>query len=155
MFPRMSQEPSTQKSQICPTCGTRLSETATRCLVCGTELTAKAATNNRAGITNRICFIICDLILVARSKPAFHPASLRESSDVDVLPSHHIVSVRIYVPLHRLPHGRIRPIPSLIFADTPLLSEWSQAHDSRLEPGIFPAATRNGLMATGPDKRDR
>jgi LysM repeat protein/ribosomal protein L40E len=43
----MLQDPSTQKSQICPTCGTRLSESATRCLVCGTELTAKATTKSK------------------------------------------------------------------------------------------------------------
>ena len=44
----MSQEPTSQKSQICPTCGTRVSETATRCLVCGTQLTAKAATKAKS-----------------------------------------------------------------------------------------------------------
>src|SRR6266508_4769611 len=43
----MLQEPSSQKSQICPTCGTRLSESATRCLVCGTELSTKAATKSK------------------------------------------------------------------------------------------------------------
>lgn len=34
----MSPEPSSPKTKVCPTCGTRLSENATRCLVCGTEL---------------------------------------------------------------------------------------------------------------------
>jgi LysM repeat protein len=43
----MLQEPTSQKSQICPTCGTRLSENATRCLVCGTELNAKATTKSK------------------------------------------------------------------------------------------------------------
>jgi LysM repeat protein/ribosomal protein L40E len=44
----MSPESSSQKTKICPTCGTRLSESATRCLVCGTELSTKAATPKRA-----------------------------------------------------------------------------------------------------------
>src|SRR5688572_25428186 len=43
----MLQESTSQKSQICPTCGTRLSENATRCLVCGTELTTKAAAKSK------------------------------------------------------------------------------------------------------------
>jgi LysM repeat protein len=38
----MSPETSSQKTQACPTCGTRLSETATRCPVCGTDLSGKA-----------------------------------------------------------------------------------------------------------------
>ncbi|MBV6451716.1 MAG: hypothetical protein MHPDNHAH_02463 [Anaerolineales bacterium] len=47
----MLQEPSSQKSQICPTCGTRLSENATRCLVCGTELKSKATTKAKKADT--------------------------------------------------------------------------------------------------------
>lgn len=39
----MSPETDQKKTKICPTCGTRLSDNATRCLVCGTELTTKAA----------------------------------------------------------------------------------------------------------------
>jgi LysM repeat protein/ribosomal protein L40E len=38
----MSPETDNKKTKICPTCGTRLSDNATRCLVCGTELIAKA-----------------------------------------------------------------------------------------------------------------
>ena len=34
----MSLETPSKKTQICPTCGTRLSDKAVRCLVCGTEL---------------------------------------------------------------------------------------------------------------------
>ncbi len=37
---RMSPETSTPNTKICPTCGTRLADNATRCQVCGTELTA-------------------------------------------------------------------------------------------------------------------
>lgn len=37
----MTLEPTSSKTKVCPTCGTRLSENATRCLVCGTEFTAK------------------------------------------------------------------------------------------------------------------
>src|SRR5512140_3729600 len=37
----MSPEPTSQKTQVCPTCGTRLSETAVRCPVCGTDLRPK------------------------------------------------------------------------------------------------------------------
>lgn len=37
----MSPETPSQKTQVCPTCGTRLSETALRCPVCGTDLSGK------------------------------------------------------------------------------------------------------------------
>ena len=40
----MTQEPiSSNKTKVCPTCGTRLSENAMRCLVCGTEFNAQPA----------------------------------------------------------------------------------------------------------------
>ena len=38
----MSPETPTQTTKICPTCGTRISESATRCLVCGTEFSSTA-----------------------------------------------------------------------------------------------------------------
>ena len=38
----MSPEKNTSKTKLCPVCGTRLSDSATRCLVCGTELDLKA-----------------------------------------------------------------------------------------------------------------
>ena len=44
---RMSMDSSTKQTKVCPTCGTRLAENATRCLVCGTQLTATAATAPR------------------------------------------------------------------------------------------------------------
>ena len=48
----MSPENSKQNTQVCPTCGTRLSQSATRCLVCGTELSAKAVVEKKA--TNKV-----------------------------------------------------------------------------------------------------
>ncbi len=39
----MSPDTPSQKTKVCPTCGTRLSENATRCLVCGTELGIRPA----------------------------------------------------------------------------------------------------------------
>ncbi len=44
----MTSEIPSQKTQVCPTCGTRLSESATRCLVCGAELTGKAVEEQKA-----------------------------------------------------------------------------------------------------------
>lgn len=40
----MTSEKPSKPTQICPTCGTRVSEEATRCLVCGTDLTASEGT---------------------------------------------------------------------------------------------------------------
>ncbi len=37
----MSIETNSNKTKVCPTCGTRLSENAARCLVCGTEFNAR------------------------------------------------------------------------------------------------------------------
>ena len=39
----MTSESSPSKTKVCPTCGTRLSENAIRCLVCGTEFGAQPA----------------------------------------------------------------------------------------------------------------
>jgi LysM repeat protein/ribosomal protein L40E len=39
----MTQETNSSKTKVCPTCGTRLSENAVRCLVCGTEFSAQPA----------------------------------------------------------------------------------------------------------------
>ena len=39
----MTSESSPSKTKVCPTCGTRLSENAVRCLVCGTEFGAQPA----------------------------------------------------------------------------------------------------------------
>jgi len=38
---RMNPETASSKTKVCPTCGTRLSENATRCLVCGAEFSSK------------------------------------------------------------------------------------------------------------------
>ena len=48
----MSSELPSQKTQVCPTCGTRLSESATRCLVCGTELSAQPAEEQKKAAKN-------------------------------------------------------------------------------------------------------
>src|SRR5512142_2149401 len=44
MSARMTPETASQKTQVCPTCGTRLSESAVRCPVCGTDLRPKTKT---------------------------------------------------------------------------------------------------------------
>ena len=44
----MSPEKSSTPTKLCPTCGTRVSEDATRCLVCGTDLTSSEKPNRPA-----------------------------------------------------------------------------------------------------------
>lgn len=46
IFDRMSIETNSNKTKVCPTCGTRLSENAARCLVCGTEFNARPEAKN-------------------------------------------------------------------------------------------------------------
>lgn len=41
----MSEKTTTPSIELCPTCGTRLAENATRCLVCGSEVSGKAVAN--------------------------------------------------------------------------------------------------------------
>jgi len=41
-----------QKTKICPTCGTRLSENATRCLVCGRRFTTEAESDTKGKKSN-------------------------------------------------------------------------------------------------------
>lgn len=48
----MTPEPSNQTPKTCPTCGTRLSENATRCLVCGRTFNASAKKESATPIKN-------------------------------------------------------------------------------------------------------
>lgn len=46
----MSPEPTTSTNKVCPTCGTRLSENATRCLVCGRSFVASPKTSTASPV---------------------------------------------------------------------------------------------------------
>lgn len=46
----MSPDPSTSNTKVCPTCGTRISENATRCLVCGRTFTPTAVSSGNKAV---------------------------------------------------------------------------------------------------------